>query len=74
MAQYLILGPIVRNLTIFSQNTNNEESIGESGSIFVRNLPYIVSEEEVTALFEKYGKQNRSSDDYLIKLFIDPDK
>ncbi|CAH0585622.1 unnamed protein product [Chrysodeixis includens] len=35
--------------------TNNEESIGESGSIFVRNLPYVVSEEEVTALFEKYG-------------------
>ncbi|KAG6452797.1 LOW QUALITY PROTEIN: probable RNA-binding protein 19 [Manduca sexta] len=37
------------------QQTNNEESIGESGSIFVRNLPYVVSEAEVTALFEKYG-------------------
>ncbi|XP_049873113.1 probable RNA-binding protein 19 [Pectinophora gossypiella] len=34
---------------------NNEESIGESGSIFVRNLPYVVSEEELTSLFEKYG-------------------
>ncbi|KAF9421150.1 hypothetical protein HW555_002862 [Spodoptera exigua] len=31
------------------------ESIGESGSIFVRNLPYVVSEEELTSLFEKYG-------------------
>lgn len=37
------------------EQTNNEESIGESGSIFVRNLPYVVSEEEVTQLFEKYG-------------------
>ncbi|KAJ0176548.1 hypothetical protein K1T71_007727 [Dendrolimus kikuchii] len=34
---------------------NNEESIGESGSIFVRNLPYVVSEDELTHLFEKYG-------------------
>ncbi|CAG9786817.1 unnamed protein product [Diatraea saccharalis] len=33
----------------------NEESIGESGSIFVRNLPYIISEDELTNLFEKYG-------------------
>ncbi|KAL4715426.1 hypothetical protein ACJJTC_015329 [Scirpophaga incertulas] len=33
----------------------SEESIGESGSIFVRNLPYVISEEELTQLFEKYG-------------------
>ncbi|XP_075977472.1 putative RNA-binding protein 19 [Anticarsia gemmatalis] len=37
------------------EKTNNEETIGESGSIFVRNLPYVVAEEEVTNLFEKYG-------------------
>ncbi|XP_041979316.1 probable RNA-binding protein 19 [Aricia agestis] len=37
------------------EKTNNEESIGESGSIFVRNLPYVVSEVELTQLFEKYG-------------------
>ncbi|XP_026327160.1 probable RNA-binding protein 19 [Hyposmocoma kahamanoa] len=37
------------------EKESNEESIGESGSIFVRNLPYIVSEEELTNLFEKYG-------------------
>ncbi|CAH0691925.1 unnamed protein product [Spodoptera exigua] len=37
------------------ESSNNEESIGESGSIFVRNLPYVVSEEELTSLFEKYG-------------------
>ncbi|XP_038209851.1 probable RNA-binding protein 19 [Zerene cesonia] len=33
----------------------NGESIGESGSIFVRNLPYVVSEDELTKLFEKFG-------------------
>ncbi|XP_050680009.1 probable RNA-binding protein 19 [Leptidea sinapis] len=33
----------------------NGESIGESGSIFVRNLPYVLSEDELTKLFEKYG-------------------
>lgn len=38
------------------QKNDTEESIGESGSIFVRNLPYVVSEEELTALFQKYGK------------------
>ncbi|XP_068633002.1 probable RNA-binding protein 19 [Battus philenor] len=37
------------------ENADNEESIGESGSIFVRNLPYVVSEEELTKAFEKYG-------------------
>ncbi|XP_073956712.1 probable RNA-binding protein 19 [Choristoneura fumiferana] len=37
------------------EDNSNEESIGESGSIFVRNLPYIVSEEEITNLFQKYG-------------------
>uniref|UniRef100_A0A1Q3G5K5 Acetyltransferase-14 n=1 Tax=Plutella xylostella TaxID=51655 RepID=A0A1Q3G5K5_PLUXY len=37
------------------EKNNMEESIGESGSIFVRNLAYVVSEEELTQLFEKYG-------------------
>ncbi|XP_059052068.1 probable RNA-binding protein 19 [Achroia grisella] len=37
------------------EQQNNGESIGESGRIFVRNLAYVVSEQEVTDLFEKYG-------------------
>ncbi|XP_072949367.1 probable RNA-binding protein 19 [Epargyreus clarus] len=37
------------------EKESNEESIGESGRIFVRNLPYVVSEEELTSMFEKYG-------------------
>ncbi|XP_065213058.1 probable RNA-binding protein 19 [Planococcus citri] len=32
-----------------------EETIAESGRIFFRNLPYTATEEEIQALFEKYG-------------------
>jgi len=33
----------------------HEESIAESGRIFIRNLPFITTEEELQTLFEKYG-------------------
>lgn len=33
----------------------NEESIAESGRIFIRNLSYTTNEDEVRKLFEKYG-------------------
>lgn len=32
-----------------------EEDIAESGRIFVRNLPYTTTEEELQPIFEKYG-------------------
>lgn len=32
-----------------------EESIAESGRIFIRNLPYSVNEEELEGLFKPYG-------------------
>lgn len=32
-----------------------EESVAESGRIFIRNLPYSVSEEELEALFKPFG-------------------
>ncbi|CAH2096088.1 unnamed protein product [Euphydryas editha] len=44
-----------KNIKEKQEKEGNEESIGESGSIFVRNLPYVVSEQELTDLFEKYG-------------------
>lgn len=34
----------------------NEESITESGRIFVRNLAYTTTENDIKELFEKYGK------------------
>jgi len=33
----------------------HEESIAESGRIFIRNLPFITTEEELQTVFEKYG-------------------
>ncbi|XP_012538456.1 probable RNA-binding protein 19 [Monomorium pharaonis] len=33
----------------------NEESIAESGRIFIRNLTYTITEDDVRKLFEKYG-------------------
>ncbi|KAK9296463.1 hypothetical protein QLX08_009519 [Tetragonisca angustula] len=32
-----------------------EESVAESGRIFIRNLSYTITEDDVRALFEKYG-------------------
>ena len=31
------------------------ETVGESGRIFVRNLPYTATEDDITSLFSKYG-------------------
>lgn len=33
----------------------NEEDIAESGKIFIRNLAYSTTEEDVEKLFSKYG-------------------
>ncbi|XP_039628243.1 probable RNA-binding protein 19 [Polypterus senegalus] len=44
--------------TEFSRNLKEdeeEEELAESGRIFVRNLPYTCSEEDVSNLFSKYG-------------------
>lgn len=38
------------------ESLNNEETIAESGRIFVRNLPYTVTEEEIQELFSKFGE------------------
>lgn len=38
------------------ESLNSEEDIAESGRIFIRNLSYTSSEQELQALFEKYGK------------------
>lgn len=38
-----------------SDSLAHEESIAESGRIFIRNLPFTVSEDELQSIFEKYG-------------------
>ncbi|XP_050534142.1 probable RNA-binding protein 19 [Daktulosphaira vitifoliae] len=38
-----------------SDSLINEECIADSGRIFVRNLPYITTEDELQNLFEKFG-------------------
>ena len=38
-----------------STEDGEDESIGESGRLFVRNLSYSISEDDLTKLFEKYG-------------------
>lgn len=38
-----------------SDSLLHEESIAESGRIFIRNLPFITTEDELQKLFEKYG-------------------
>ncbi|CAH1403451.1 unnamed protein product [Nezara viridula] len=37
------------------ESLKNEESIAESGRVFVRNLPYSVKEEELESLFSTFG-------------------
>lgn len=38
------------------QSLRNEESIAESGRIFIRNLSYTTIEEDIDKLFAKFGK------------------
>lgn len=38
------------------ESLKSEETIGESGRIFVRNLSYSTTEEDIQQLFSKYGK------------------
>lgn len=38
------------------ESLRNEESIAESGRIFVRNLAYTVTEDDIEQLFSKFGE------------------
>jgi multiple RNA-binding domain-containing protein 1 len=38
------------------ESLRNEETIAESGRIFVRNLAYTVTEDNIEQLFGKYGE------------------
>ncbi|XP_029960967.1 putative RNA-binding protein 19 [Salarias fasciatus] len=46
---------IDRTFTRKLKEDEEEEDVAESGRLFVRNLPYTCTEEEIKALFTKYG-------------------
>lgn len=47
---------IDRNFTRKLKDDEEEEDVAESGRLFVRNLPYTCTEEEIKELFAKHGK------------------
>lgn len=47
---------IDRNFTRKLKDDEEEEDVAESGRLFIRNLPYTCTEEEINELFAKYGK------------------
>ncbi|XP_068166711.1 probable RNA-binding protein 19 [Antennarius striatus] len=46
---------IDRNFTRKLKEDEEEEDVAESGRLFIRNLPYTCTEEEIKMLFSKYG-------------------
>ncbi|XP_056274679.1 probable RNA-binding protein 19 [Pseudoliparis swirei] len=46
---------IDRNFTRELKEDEEEEDVAESGRLFIRNLPYTCTEEEITQLFSKHG-------------------
>lgn len=47
---------IDRNFTRKLKEDEEEEDVAESGRLFVRNLPYTCTEEEIKELFAKHGE------------------
>lgn len=45
-----------RNFTRKLKEDEEEEDVAESGRIFIRNLPYTCTEEEIKELFSKHGE------------------
>lgn len=46
-----------RNFTRTLKEDEEEEDVAESGRLFVRNLPYTCTEEELKELFAKHGEK-----------------
>lgn len=47
---------IDRNFTRTLKDDEEEEDVAESGRLFIRNLPYTCTEEEIKELFARHGK------------------
>ena len=51
---------IDRNFTRTLKEDEEEEDVAESGRLFVRNLPYTSTEEEINELFAKHGERTNT--------------
>lgn len=58
-----------RNFTRNLKEDEEEEDVAESGRLFVRNLPYTCTEEELKELFAKHG-QKRTNGSICKKVFV----
>lgn len=47
---------IDRNFSRKLKEDEEEEDVSESGRLFIRNLPYTSTEEEIKELFTKHGQ------------------
>lgn len=47
---------IDRNFTRKLKEDEEEEDVAESGRLFIRNLPYTCTEEDIKELFSKHGE------------------
>lgn len=52
---------IDRNFTRKLKEDEEEEDVADSGRLFIRNLPYTCSEEEIKELFAKHGEFNKTT-------------
>lgn len=49
-----------------------EEAILKSGRLFIRNLAYAVSEEEISNIFKPFGSQEVSEDEFGVRICENP--
>lgn len=52
---------IDRNFTRSLKEDEEEEDVAESGRLFIRNLPYTCTEEEIKELFSKHGELRKQT-------------
>lgn len=58
-----------RNFARNLKEDEEEEDVAESGRLFVRNLPYTCTEDDLKELFDKHG-QKRANGSIWKKIFV----
>lgn len=59
-----------RNFTRTLKEDEEEEDVAESGRLFVRNLPYTCTEEELKELFAKHGQKRTDKNVFKNAFFL----